>query len=43
MRKAEEPETDSRCLEVAASEKMSAGWAEEMVWVWRYCFDWRGG
>lgn len=35
----DEPEAEMSCVGVAAREKMSVGWAEGMVCVWRYCFD----
>lgn len=35
----DEPETERSCFCVAAIEKTSDGWADAMVCVWRYCFD----
>ena len=33
------PDELSRCVGVVASEKMSVGCADEIVWVCRYCLD----
>lgn len=35
----DEPEAEMSWLGVTAREKISVGWAEGTVWVWRYCFD----